>query len=136
MNESRKNLLKGKKFTAETAREMGARGGKAADITNKKNKSFKEAIEIAIGLSANKRVAAKMREAFSLHKDVELTNQDAMVFAQILQSIKGSTQAFNTVVERLDGKVAQVIDQTIEDKREVSPEVLELMKDKDLLRDE
>lgn len=96
--------------STEKAQKLGALGGKKSGEAKRKNKTFKEAIEFALSLEAPEDFKKKMIEAFGI-KDVNLTNRDAMVLAQMSKAVKKQdTAAFNAIADRVEGKPTQLIE--------------------------
>lgn len=99
---------KGKGITStEQARRLGSMGGKAAQETHKKKKIFKELITDILNQPATEKMTNQIQKAFEV-KGQNLTLKEAMVYAQTIKAIsKQDTQAFNALVDRVDGKAVQ-----------------------------
>jgi len=107
-----KNLTRmGKEIdSTEKAQALGALGGKASGISKRKGKIFGELITKILNQPATAKMAAQIQKSFEV-KGEDLTLKEAMVYAQTIKAIsKQDTQAFNALVDRVDGKAVQETD--------------------------
>ena len=110
-----KQNLKYPKSTEE-AQKWGRAGGINSGVSKRKNKVFTEVIKQMVELKSPKGMNEGIKKAFGL-KGVTLKVKDVMVCEQIKKALlERDTQAFNALVDRLDGKPTQhtEVDQKIE----------------------
>lgn len=102
------NKQKGKGITStEQARKLGAMGAKKSLETKRKKKLFKQIINDIMDQPATKEMEKVIQKSFGAN-GVDLTLKEAMVYAQVVKAIKKQdTQAFNALVDRVDGKPVQ-----------------------------
>ncbi len=104
----------------EEAKNNGKKGGKASGEARRKKKIFKEAITQILDLPAPDKMVRVIQEVFNITKHTKITLKEAMVFAQTIKAIKDmDTQAFNALVDRVDGKAIQSIETSEASTREL-----------------
>lgn len=137
------NLRKGKdtqfsKQSGEEAVRNGKKGGKSSGKSKRKSKIFKEAITQILDSPTPDKMVREIQELFNLTKGIKITLKEAMIFAQILKAIRdGDTQAFNALVDRVDGKAIQSIETSEASTRELCIITQDRMnKEKELLDEE
>lgn len=107
--DKRNNLVRmGKEIdSTEKAQRLGALGGKKSGEAKRKKKVFTETIKSILNQSITPGMAKMIQKNFG-EVGVNLTIKDAMVYAQTAKAIqKQDTQAFNAIVDRVDGKPIQ-----------------------------
>ena len=100
------NLTLGTKFTAETAREKGAKGGKAAAVAKRRRKAFKDVFNTLLSGQLSPDLAAALNEKISaLGIDTtEFTVNDYAAIAQVIKAIGGDTKAFEVIRDTVGEK--------------------------------
>ena len=108
-------------FTSERAREAGKKSKRGKSITTIIN-------EI---LSVEYPTPEKLKNIFPNEK---YSGKELMVMAQMAKAIKEDTQAFNALIDRLDGKPKQTTDLTVSEKPRLQDICSEKLSKKELLR--
>ena len=114
--------------TASEQREITQKGGIASGIARGKKKLFREAMIDILELPANDKMLAMIQKAFSIGKNKQITLKEAMIYAQAIKAIKDKdTQAFNALVDRVDGKPVATTQLTGLDGRDLVPPIINLI---------
>ena len=89
------------------------KGGKKKAENIKAKKLFKEAITDILDIPANDQMLKMIQNAFGI-KGENITLKEAMIYAQALKAISDKdTQAFNALVDRVEGKPKQSTELTV-----------------------
>lgn len=92
---SKANLLKGVRFTAETASEKGRKGALASNKSQAEAKTIKQVIQMAL----NTKITNSQGK--------EVTVKEAVVMAQVKKALAGDSKAFNNLGEYSGEKPAE-----------------------------
>ena len=105
---AKEDLITTAMLTEEERKAMATRAGIASGESRKKKKIFKEAISNILELPATDKMLKQIQNAFDIGKGTKLTLKEAMVYAQTIKAIANKdTQAFNALVDRVDGRAVQ-----------------------------
>lgn len=95
MNEkSKKNLVR---FTPETAKKLGSKGGKASVQTRRRKKKMKQAMDMLLSLPVSDVNKAKLEQMGIDEADVD--NQMLMLTVAFQQAVKGNVKAMHFIKE-------------------------------------
>ena len=104
------NLIPNSQRISKEVRENGAKGGIKSGQVRRERKKFNELFNAYL----EKRVTDKQVKEQMLQfgfADDECTNKNAIVFAQYIEALKGSTQAFVAVRDTMGEKPVEQIQQ-------------------------
>lgn len=82
---------------------MAKKDGIASGIKRRESKKFSELFESFLNRNVSNETIKEQLKEFGF-QDEELTNKNAMVFAQYKEALKGSTQAFVAVRDTMGEK--------------------------------
>lgn len=99
-------------LTSEEARRIGSLGGKASVKAKRKKKAIREIIEEMLSMNAPKKLSEEFARVYGFDPK-DMTNKDTLILAQLNKAVvKKDTQAFTALLDRLEGKPQQTIDNT------------------------
>lgn len=109
----KKNLAKGTKITAETAREMGKKGAVKSNEVRRRRKSMSEDIKALLSMPMDAGVLDNIEELRGLKeiKTKNVTAQELMLYQLIVKAIKtGNYKAIELIYEMTGDSKAQADD--------------------------
>ena len=104
------NLIPNSQRTPEELREMTRKGGIKSGQVRRERKKFNELFNSYLEKMITDDDVKKQMKQFGF-TDEELTNKNAMVFAQYKEALKGNTQAFVAVRDTMGEKPVEQIQQ-------------------------
>ena len=98
-----KNIEK-HKFTAETARIAGAKGGRATGIAKRRRKTVKEMLLAMLEMPNTEKSSEKLMDKMGIEK-TEQNNQAAVLAALMIRAKAGDVRATEQIVQFIGEKI-------------------------------